>query len=126
MLRGAPAATHRQSCPRHARDDEREPKPCRSTQGSLWWSRSELDGRLLYILPDAVTAHSIADGERGGDGAEPNKAPVPPCILPLEDNTTQISLEVDDRSPAAALTPPQHQCCLCLGRVQNRGMHLKD
>ena len=64
---------------------------------------------MLYILPDAVTAHSIADGERGG-GAEAGKAPVPPCILPLEDSTTQISLEVDDRSALLLLLQPPSPC----------------
>ncbi len=77
--------------------------------------RCELDGQMLYILPDAVTAHSIADADQGG-GAEAGKAPVPPCILPLEDNTTQISLEVDDRS-APLLDPlPKHSDCLWLGQ----------
>ena len=78
--------------------------------GASWGRRSELDGQLLYILPDAVTAHSIADGggDGGGNGPEAGRAPVPPCILPLEDATTQISLEVDDRS---ALQPPPVPCC---------------
>ena len=29
------------------------------------------------------------------------KAPVPPCIMAVDGNTTQISLEVDDRSAHA-------------------------
>ncbi|BDA44464.1 probable UPF0428 protein CXorf56 homolog at N-terminal half [Coccomyxa sp. Obi] len=56
--------------------------------------RSEPDGRFLYLLPDSVTAQSLLDGERGGR----EKPPVPPCILPIDTNATQISLEIDDRA----------------------------
>ena len=54
--------------------------------------RSEPDGQLLYILPNALTAQSMAEGTQGAA-----KAPVPPCIMAIESDTTQISLEVDDR-----------------------------
>ena len=63
--------------------------------------RSEPEGKFLYILPDAVTAYSMQDGAGPGGGAEPSKPPVPPCILPLEESTTQVSLEVDDRCALA-------------------------
>lgn len=56
--------------------------------------RSEPDGRFLYLLPDSVTNQSLLDGERGGR----EKPPVPPCILPIDTNATQISLEIDDRA----------------------------
>ncbi len=64
--------------------------------------RSEPEGRFLYLLKDSVTAQSLLDGERGGR----DKPPVPPCILPIDNNTTQISLEIDDRSPPFPPSPP--------------------
>lgn len=58
------------------------PLPCRSEPG----------GRFLYILSGALTTYSIEESVAGAE-----KAPVPPCILPVEDGTSQVSLEVDDR-----------------------------
>lgn len=54
--------------------------------------RSEPGGRFLYILSGALTTYSIEESQKGAE-----KAPVPPCILPVEDGTSQVSLEVDDR-----------------------------
>lgn len=54
--------------------------------------RTEPDGRLLYILEGSVTSYSSQDPAQG---ASP---PVPPCILPLDQDTTQVSLEIDDRA----------------------------
>ena len=54
--------------------------------------RSEPGGRFLYILSGALTTYSIEESQAGAE-----KAPVPPCILPVEDGTSQVSLEVDDR-----------------------------
>ncbi|KAK9825691.1 hypothetical protein WJX81_004753 [Elliptochloris bilobata] len=55
--------------------------------------RSEPGGRFLYILSGALTTYSIEESQAGVE-----KAPVPPCILPVEDGTSQVSLEVDDRA----------------------------
>lgn len=54
--------------------------------------KTEPDGRYLYILENAVTSYSSQDPAQG---ASP---PVPPCILPLDKDTTQVSLEIDDRA----------------------------
>ena len=64
------------------------------------YCRSEPDGELLYILPNALTAQSMAEGPQGVA-----KAPVPPCIMAVDGNTTQISLEVDDRSAHILFMP---------------------
>ena len=61
-------------------------------KSSLSPHRSEPGGRLLYILSGALTTYSIEESQAGAE-----KAPVPPCILPVEDGTSQVSLEVDDR-----------------------------
>lgn len=63
-------------------------------------SRSEPDGQLLYILPNALSAQSMAEGAQGGP-----KAPVPPCIMAVDSGTTQISLEIDDRRACATRHP---------------------
>ena len=65
--------------------------------------RSEPGGRFLYILSGALTTYSIEESQKGAE-----KAPVPPCILPVEDGTSQVSLEVDDRcvnQPVPYTTP---------------------
>ena len=74
--------------------------------------RSEPEGRFLYLLKDSVTAQSLLEGERGGR----DKPPVPPCILPIDNNTTQISLEIYDRGPPAPFyttRPPSPYANLC-------------
>ena len=75
---------------------------CMST-AYLMHCRSEPDDQLLYILPNALTAQSMAEGNQGGP-----KAPVPPCIMAVDSGTTQISLEIDDRCACA----PRHQLLL--------------
>ena len=45
------------------------------------------------------------------------KAPVPPCIMAVDGNTTQISLEVDDRSAHLSMpsaTSNVQNACGCL------------
>ena len=64
--------------------------------------RSEPDGKLLYILPNALTADSMAEGPQGA-----GKAPVPPCIMAIGNDTTQISLDIDDRCGHLA----EHAAC---------------
>ena len=61
---------------------------------------------MLYILPDAVTAYSAQERSEPGN-PDASKMPVPPCILPLEDSTTQISLELDDRCAPALPSSPR-------------------
>jgi hypothetical protein len=58
--------------------------------------RAAADSSLLYILPDALTAHG---GGAGGSDASP---PVPPCILPLRGGGCAISAAVVG-GPAAAV-----------------------
>lgn len=48
-------------------------------------TRAQREGRFLYILDGALTAYSPEDVEGGV------AAPVPPCILPVGNNTTQVS-----------------------------------
>lgn len=59
--------------------------------------RSEPGGKYLYIMKDALTSYSAH--ERG----EEDQPPVPPCILEIEPNTSQLALEVDDRADKATL-----------------------
>jgi len=54
--------------------------------------RTEPDGQYLYVLEGAVTSYSSQDPAQG------SSPPVPPCILPLNKDTTQVSLEIDDRA----------------------------
>lgn len=70
--------------------------------------RSEPDGKLLYILPNALTADSMAEGPQGA-----GKAPVPPCIMSIGNDTTQISLDIDDRCVHPA---EQAACCSETGK----------
>lgn len=81
--------------------------------------RSEPDGRFLYLLPDSVTAQSLLDGERGGR----EKPPVPPCILPIDTNATQISLEIDDRS-GSRLFKSQEGCNYAPNMPSHSGTYL--
>ncbi len=68
--------------------------------------RSEPGGRFLYVLSGALTTYSIEESQKGAE-----KAPVPPCILPVEDGTSQVSLEVDDRrGPRRACDPRAGSC----------------
>lgn len=85
-------------CARSARTDW-----CKS---DLLPHRSEPGGRFLYILSGALTTYSIEESQAGAE-----KAPVPPCILPVEDGTSQVSLEVDDRRAP--------QDCFTTARVEN-------
>lgn len=57
--------------------------------------RAAADSPLLYILPDALTAHGGGSGGGGGP-------PVPPCILPLRGGGCAISAAVVG-GPAAAV-----------------------
>lgn len=59
--------------------------------------RTEPDGRFLYILEDAVSSYSSHDPAQG------NSPPVPPCISALDKDTTQVSLEIDDRADKPAI-----------------------
>lgn len=51
--------------------------------------RTEPDGRYLYILDNALTTYTAGEGD--------GKPPVPPCILKIGADKTQVALEVDDR-----------------------------
>lgn len=59
--------------------------------------RTEPEGRLLYVLEDAITSYSSQDPAQGAS------APVPPCISALDKDTTQVSLEIDDRADKPAI-----------------------
>jgi hypothetical protein len=87
------AATRRWQCKRSAR------------------RRSEPGGRFLYVLSGALTTYSIEESQKGAE-----KAPVPPCILPVEDGTSQVSLEVDDRRGPRRGCAVETSCCLPLKR----------
>ncbi|KAL0042663.1 hypothetical protein WJX79_007234 [Trebouxia sp. C0005] len=54
--------------------------------------RAEPDGQFLYVIEGAVTSYTSQDPAQG------SSPPVPPCILPLNKDTTQVSLEIDDRA----------------------------
>lgn len=54
--------------------------------------RTEPEGRYIYILDNALTTYTADEAGLGG-----GKAPVPPCILSIGQNKTQVALEIDDR-----------------------------
>ncbi|KAK9795516.1 hypothetical protein WJX73_003528 [Symbiochloris irregularis] len=75
------------------RRDGRFEKQYRQLVGKLPVAyRAQPEARFLYIFDGALTAYSPEDREGGG------AAPVPPCILAVGQNTTQVALDIDDRS----------------------------
>ena len=60
--------------------------------------RSEPDGRYLYVLDESLTSYSTA--ERG----QADKPPVPPCILPVENDTTQVNMHAPHSGLLATCT----------------------
>eukprot|EP00891_Asterochloris_glomerata_P007027 jgi/Astpho2/7027/fgenesh1_pg.00107_%23_70_t len=54
--------------------------------------RNEPEARFLYIMDGALTSYSSQDP------AGAKASPVPPCIQALNHDTTQVSLEIDDRA----------------------------
>ncbi|KAL4419432.1 hypothetical protein ABPG77_006359 [Micractinium sp. CCAP 211/92] len=54
--------------------------------------RTEPEGRFIYILDNALTTYTADETALGTD-----KPPVPPCILAIAKDKTQVALEVDER-----------------------------
>lgn len=61
-------------------------------------SRSEPEGRYLYVLDNVVTTYGVGRDATGG-----GRPPTPPCITRADPTTTQIALEVDDHADTASL-----------------------
>ena len=80
----------------------------RLKQLRLWTSRSEPEGRYLYVLDNAVTTYGVGRDATGG-----GRPPTPPCITAVDSMTTQIALEVDDHADKASILKVclgQHTC----------------
>ena len=71
-------------------------------------SKSEQEGRYLYIIDGALSAFNYGQAEDGAapgaGGVDGGVAPVPPCIQHTSTGTVRVAVELDDRARARAVT----------------------